>query len=65
METVANILKWVASLVLAIVAPIIIIVIGAMMVGYGIYRYWQWLRNAGVVLAAFGFIWIMKEWVSD
>lgn len=65
METIAAILKWTASLILAILAPIIIIVIGALLVGYGIYKDWQWMTNGGVFLAAFGFIWIMKEWVSD
>ncbi len=65
METFVKVLKWIGGLILAILAPVILIVIGAMMFGYGVYKEWEWMRYGGMFLIVLGIVWITKYWWDD
>ena len=62
MDILVKVFKWIASILVAILAPLLLIVIGALMVGYGGYKDLQWVMNGGMFLAALGIIWIVKGW---
>jgi hypothetical protein len=62
MQTLKEILKWFGGLIVALLAPFVLIVLGALVVGLGIYAEMEWVINGGVVLAALGVVWIMKGW---
>jgi hypothetical protein len=65
MQTLKEILKWVGSVIVAVLAPFVLIVLGALVVGLGIYTDLEWVMNGGVVLAALGVVWIMKGVFGD
>ncbi len=65
METLKEILKFLAGLVVALLAPFVLIIIGALIIGFGIYTELEWVVNGGMVLAALGVVWIMKGLFGD
>jgi hypothetical protein len=65
MQTLKEILKWVGGVIVAILAPFVLIVLGALVVGLGIYTELEWVINGGAVLAALGVVWIVKGVFGD
>ena len=57
-------LKWIGSAIVAVLAPFLVIIVGALMVGAGIYQGWQWLTYAGIFLAVLGLAWISYHWLG-
>jgi hypothetical protein len=60
MQTIKEILKFIGGVIIAVLAPFVLIVLGALVVGFGIYTDLEWVMNGGMVLAALGVVWIIK-----
>lgn len=54
MGTFAEVLKWIGGIIVAVLAPFVLVVLGALVVGCGIYDEFEWVMNGGMVLAALG-----------
>ena len=65
MEIIVQILKAIAGFILSLLAPLLFIAGGVALFILGAYNDWQWMRYTGMVLAAFGVIWIAKNWFPD
>ena len=58
-------LKSILSFILGLIAPIILTLVGAFIVGFGIHMEWEWVTNAGLIVALIGVIWTVRMWWED
>jgi hypothetical protein len=65
MQTFKEILKFIGGVIVAILAPFVLIVLGALIVGLGIYAELEWVMTGGMVLAALGVVWIINGVFGD
>jgi hypothetical protein len=65
MQTFKEILKFIGGVIVAILAPFVLIVLGALIVGLGIYTELEWVMTGGFVLAALGVVWIINGVFGD
>jgi hypothetical protein len=61
MNTLVKVLGAFLQLILYTLAPFILIAMGAGMAGYGIFQDWPWLINGGIIVAALGVFWIVRN----
>ena len=64
-ELLFNLFKTVSTFLFALLAPLILVIVGALGVGYGEYKEWQWMTTGGVFLAALGLMFIFRYWWFD
>ncbi len=60
-----DLVKGVSAALFSVVAGVLVIVIGALLVGYGIFKDWQWMINGGVFLAVLGLLFLFRYWIDD
>ena len=65
MDTLKAILKFIGGIIVAILAPFVLIIVGALIIGAGIYTELEWVSQGGMVLVALGVVWIMKGVFGD
>ncbi len=65
MEIIAQILKFIAGVLLSLLFPVICIGGGVALFLVGAINDWEWMRYTGMVVGAFGVIWIGKNWLGD
>ncbi len=64
-DLIVGIFKAIAEALLSVVAAVMLVVLGAVIAGYGLYKDWGWLTNGGVIVAALGLAFLFKWWQSD
>lgn len=64
-EFIIDLVKGISAALLSILAAVLVVVIGGLLVGYGIHKEWQWLINSGVFLAVLGLLFIFRWWLDD
>lgn len=57
-----EIIKAISFGFLSIFAAILVIVIGGIMVGFGLHKEWEWLTNGGIFVVVFGFVFLTRFW---
>lgn len=60
MNVVAKIIKALGGVVFSVLAPVLLVVAGGVVAGYGLYRDWSWVTNGGVVVAAVGVMLLLR-----
>ena len=65
MEIIAQILKFIAGVLFSLLFPLICIVGGVALFVVGAFNDWEWMRYTGMIVGAFGVIWIGKNWLGD
>ena len=60
METLKEILRLIGGIVIAVLGPFILIVLGALVAGFGIYTELEWVLYGGMVIVAVAVVWIMN-----
>lgn len=64
-EFFLEILRAIAGAFLSVIAAVLVVIIGGLMVGFGIYKEWQWLTNSGVFVAVLGCLFVTRFWFGD
>ena len=57
-----EILGVVTTAFLSVIASLLVIVIGGLMVGYGLHKEWEWMTNGGIFVVIFGFVFLTRYW---
>ena len=65
MDVILKATRWIAGVIFLIVAPLILIVIGALIAGFGISKEWSWVTNGGAIICALGIFWTFRMWWSE
>ena len=64
-EFFLEILAAITGAFLSVIAAVFVVVIGGLMVGYGIYKEWEWLTNGGIFVAVLGCLFVTRFWFGD
>jgi hypothetical protein len=57
--------RAISQFMLTLFGPIILIVAGVALAGFGLSQDWQWLMYGGVVVAIVGVIFIARIWFDN
>ena len=64
-EFLIDLIRGVTGAIISVLACVAVVVIGALLVGYGIANELQWVINAGVFLAVLGLLFLFRYWIDD
>ena len=64
-DFLVDLARGVAGALFSVVACVLVVVIGALLVGYGIAQDWRWMVNGGVFLAVLGVLFLYRFWIDD
>ena len=64
-EFFLEIVGAIAGAFLSVIAAVFVVIIGGVMVGYGIYKEWEWLTHGGVFVAVLGCLFVTRFWFGD
>ncbi|MGI9220556.1 MAG: hypothetical protein ACR2QS_05915 [Woeseiaceae bacterium] len=59
---ILELLGVISAAILSVIASLLVIVIGGLMVGYGLHKEWEWLTNSGIFIVIFGFVFLTRYW---
>lgn len=62
MHQLLGFLRSLVMFILAALAPFIVIVLGGVVVGAGIYMQFEWLMYGGAFLCVLGIVWVGRFW---